>query len=66
MLLKKIAQKIAEYSAIAFVQTMILVCIFPSFRAPIAAFAAVIFLVLYWMLTFEYFYDDPSKDEKPK
>ena len=65
MLSKKTAKKVIEYSAAAFVQTLILVCIFPSFRAPLAALVATVTLVTMVVLTAEHFYDgnDPEKDQ---
>jgi preprotein translocase subunit SecD len=61
---KKTAKKVIEYSAAAFLQTLILVCIFPEFRAPLAALIATVTLVTAVVLTVEHFYDgnDPEKD----
>lgn len=66
MIKKATARKIIEYSAAAFVQTLILICIFPSFRAPVAALIATVSLVICVVLVFEHLYDDPTKDDEPR
>ena len=61
-MIKKTARRVVEYSAAAFIQTILLVIFYPSFRAPLACFVAAVSLVACLVTVFEHFYKDPAKD----
>ena len=63
MMQKKTAKRIIEYCVVAFFQTMLLITLNPELRMWPAALVATVTLVTALVLVFEYFYDDPVKDD---
>ena len=60
---KKAARVILEVASVACFQTLVLIFIYPEFRSWVAALLFTVFLMTALVLVFEFFYDDPNKDE---